>query len=97
MILSLSSVSVEIRTVAKSIRSLTGLRIKFVEAYCVDIDPKTKTIGCHSDAEQTVSRTDDVKIILSSLGHASGASSRVIKDSDVEMLSLSRVTSRFLI
>jgi NADH:ubiquinone reductase (non-electrogenic) len=78
---SVSVGTVETRTVIESIRSLVGPRVKYVEAYCVDVDPKTKTITCNSDGVNTVSRGDDVKTILAPSKRQGGASSRIIKDS----------------
>lgn len=78
---SVSVGTVETRTVIESIRSLVGPRVKYVEAHCVDIDPKAKTITCNSDGTSPVSRGDDVKTVVKPSNRESGASSRIIKDS----------------
>jgi NADH dehydrogenase FAD-containing subunit len=78
---SVSVGTVESRTVIESIRSLVGPKVKYVEAHCVNVDPKAKTITCNSDGTHTVSRGDDVKTIVTSSKRESGASSRIIKDS----------------
>jgi hypothetical protein len=96
---SVSVGTVETRTVIESIRSLVGPRIKYVEAHCVDIDPKTKTITCNSDGSNTVSRGDDVKTVLVPSTRNSGASSRKIKDSGQPMKkanSRNRFVSKFV-
>ena len=80
---SVSVGTVETRTVIESIRSLVGPRVKYVEADCVDIDPKSKTITCNSDGANPVSRGDDVKAIVKSSKREGGASSRIIKDSGI--------------
>lgn len=61
---SVSVGTVETRTVIESIRSLVGPRVKYIEAHCVDIDPKSKTITCNSDGASPVSRGDDIKAII---------------------------------
>jgi len=78
---SVSVGTVESRTVIESIRSLVGPKVKYVEAHCVNVDPKAKTITCNSDGTHTVSRGDDVKTIVTPSKRESGASSRIIKDS----------------
>lgn len=78
---SVSVGTVETRTVIESIRSLIGPRVKFVEAHCINVDPKEKVITCDTDEEQTVARGDDVKAILIPTKRKGGASSRIIKDS----------------
>ena len=78
---SVSVGTVETRTVIESIRSLVGPRVKYVEAHCVDIDPKAKTITCNGDGSNTVSRGEDVKTLLVPSKRDGGASSRTIKDS----------------
>jgi NADH dehydrogenase FAD-containing subunit len=78
---SVSVGTVETRTVIESIRSLVGPRVKYVEAHCVNVDPKLKIITCNNDEEQTVSRGDDIKTILAPSKRGDGASSRIIKDS----------------
>ncbi|CAF1330259.1 unnamed protein product [Adineta steineri] len=78
---SVSVGTVETRTVIESIRSLVGPRVKFVEATCINVDPKAKTITCNNNGEQNVSRGDDVKTIVAPPSRESGASSRIIKDS----------------
>jgi hypothetical protein len=78
---SVSVGTVETRTVIESIRSLIGPRIKYVEAHCVNVDPKAKVITCNTDETKTVSRGDDVKEIVASPRREGGASSRIIKDS----------------
>ncbi|UJR09090.1 hypothetical protein I4U23_013337 [Adineta vaga] len=78
---SVSVGTVETRTVIESIRSLVGPRVKYVEAHCVDIDPKTKTITCNSDGSNLVARGDDVKTVIKPSKREGGASSRIIKDS----------------
>ncbi|CAF1105552.1 unnamed protein product [Adineta ricciae] len=78
---SVSVGTVETRTVIESIRSLVGPRVKYVEADCVDIDPRSKTITCNSDGGNSVSRGDDVKAIVRPSKREAGASSRIIKDS----------------
>jgi hypothetical protein len=55
--------------------------VKYVEAHCVDVDPKTKTITCNSDGSNPVSRADDVKTVVAPSKRQGGASSRMIKDS----------------
>ena len=82
---SVSVGTVETRTVIESIRSLVGPRIKYVEAHCVDINPKMKTITCNSDGTTPVSRGDDIKAILTPTKRESGASSRIIKDSGTNL------------
>jgi NADH dehydrogenase FAD-containing subunit len=78
---SVSVGTVETRTVIESIRSLVGARVKYIEAHCIDVDPKTKTITCNSDGSNTVSRGDDIKTLLKPSKREGGASSRIIKDS----------------
>ena len=78
---SVSVGTVETRTVIESIRSLIGPRVKYVEAHCVDVDPKTKTIVCNGDGGQPVSRGDDIKALVVGSKRDRGASSRIIKDS----------------
>lgn len=78
---SVSVGTVETRTVIESIRSLIGPKVKYVEAHCVDVDPKAKTITCNSDGTSPVSRGDDIKTILAPAKRENGASSRSIKDS----------------
>ncbi|CAF1323619.1 unnamed protein product [Rotaria sordida] len=78
---SVSVGTVETRTVIEAIRTLIGPRIKYVEAHCVDIDPKLKIITCNTDEKGTVSRGDDIKTIVVQSKRESGASSRIIKDS----------------
>jgi NADH:ubiquinone reductase (non-electrogenic) len=78
---SVSVGTVETRTVIESIRSLVGPKVKYVEAHCVDVDPKTKTITCNSDGSNPVSRADDVKTVVAPSKRQGGASSRMIKDS----------------
>jgi hypothetical protein len=83
---SVSVGTVETRTVIEAIRSLIGPRIKYVEAPCVNVDPKAKVITCNIESEPTVSRGDDVKAILVPTKPESGASSRIIKDSGREFV-----------
>ena len=78
---SVSVGTVETRTVIESIRSLIGPRVKFVEAHCVDVDPKEKIITCKTDEDQAVARGDDVKTVVSQERFKGGSSSRFIKDS----------------
>jgi hypothetical protein len=78
---SVSVGTVETRTVIESIRSLVGPRVKYVEAHCVDVDPKAKTITCNSDGSNTVARGDNIKTIMLPSKREGGASSRMIKDS----------------
>ncbi|CAF1378276.1 unnamed protein product [Rotaria sordida] len=78
---SVSVGTVETRTVIEAIRTLIGPRIKYVEAHCVDIDPKLKIITCNTNEKGTVSRGDDIKTIVVQSKRESGASSRIIKDS----------------
>jgi hypothetical protein len=78
---SVSVGTVETRTVIESIRSLIGPKVKYVEAHCVDVDPKAKTITCNSDGSNTVARGNDIKTILEPSKRTGGASSRKIKDS----------------
>lgn len=78
---SVSVGTVETRTVIESIRSLIGPRVKYVEAHCVDINPKEKIITCNTDDEKPVSRGDDIKTLVIANKRESGASSRIIKDS----------------
>jgi NADH dehydrogenase FAD-containing subunit len=78
---SVSVGTVETRTVIESIRSLIGPRIKYVEAHCINVDPKLKLITCNSNEEPTVSRGDDIKTLLVPSKREDGASSRIIKDS----------------
>ena len=84
---SVSVGTVETRTVIESIRSLIGPRIKYIEADCVNVDPKLKIITCNSEEEQqqTVSRGDDIKAIYVSSKREGGASSRIIKDSGMNL------------
>jgi NADH:ubiquinone reductase (non-electrogenic) len=81
---SVSVGTVETRTVIESIRSLIGPRVKFVEAHCVNVDPKEKVITCDTDEAQTVSRGDDIKTIVVPTKPKGGSSSRIIKDSGKE-------------
>ncbi|CAF1357024.1 unnamed protein product [Rotaria sp. Silwood1] len=81
LLLSVSVGTVETRTVVSAIRSLIGPRIKYVEAHCINVDPKAKIISCNTDEEPPVSRGDYVKNILVPSKRERGASSRVIKDS----------------
>jgi hypothetical protein len=83
---SVSVGTVETRTVIESIRSLIGPRVKYIEAYCVNVDPTAKVITCNNNEERPVSRGDDVKTILVPTQRESGASSRIIKDSGKEFL-----------
>ncbi|CAF1240962.1 unnamed protein product [Rotaria sp. Silwood1] len=78
---SVSVGTVETRTVIESVRSLIGPRIKYIEAHCVNIDPKMKTITCNSQDSSPVSRGDDIKAIFVPSKREGGASSRIIKDS----------------
>ena len=78
---SVSVGTVETRTVIESIRTLIGPRIKYVEANCVNVDPKTKVITCSSNEEAPVSRGDDIKTIMVPNRREGGSSSRIIKDS----------------
>ncbi|CAF0888279.1 unnamed protein product [Adineta ricciae] len=78
---SVSVGTVETRTVIESVRSLIGPRVKYIEAHCVNIDPKAKVITCNTDGDSNVSRGDDVKAILPISKREGGASSRIIKDS----------------
>jgi hypothetical protein len=82
---SVSVGTVESRTVIESIRSLVGPRVKYVEAHCVNVDPKEKIITCNIDEGQTVARDNDVKAIAVPSKREGGASSRVIKDSGNEL------------
>jgi hypothetical protein len=81
---SISVGTIETRTVIESIRSLIGPRIKFVEAFCVNVDPKQKKIICNSNNEKPIPHSEDVK----SVRNDSGASSRVVKDSGTDFLFL---------
>jgi NADH:ubiquinone reductase (non-electrogenic) len=83
---SVSVGTVETRTVIESVRSLIGPRIKYIEAPCVNVDPKAKVITCNIEGEPTVARGDDVKTILVPTISGSGASSRIIKDSGREFV-----------
>jgi len=83
---SVSVGTVETRTVIEPIRSLIGPRIKFVEAHCVNVDPKEKVITCDTDEAQTVARGDDIKTILEPTKQKGGSSSRIIKDSGKEFV-----------
>ncbi|CAF3165364.1 unnamed protein product [Rotaria socialis] len=78
---SVSVGTVETRTVIESIRSLVGPKVKYVEAQCVNVNPKEKLITCNSDGTDVVSRGDDVKAIYVPSKREGGASSRIIKDS----------------
>jgi len=78
---SVSVGTVETRTVIESIRSLVGPKVKYVEAYCVDVDPKAKIIKCNSDGTNTLSQSNNIKTIPEPSKRAGGASSRMIKDS----------------
>lgn len=78
---SVSVGTVETRTVIESIRTLIGPRIKYVEAHCVNVDPRAKVITCSSDEEAPVSRGDDIKAIMVPNRRVGGSSSRIIKDS----------------
>ena len=78
---SVSVGTVETRTVIESIRSLIGPRVKYVEALCVDVDPKAKVITCSSNDESSAPRPDDIKTLLAPSQREDGASSRIIKDS----------------
>ncbi|CAF3144724.1 unnamed protein product [Rotaria sp. Silwood2] len=78
---SVSVGTVETRTVIEAIRSLVGPRIKYIEAHCVDVDPKMKIITCSSEDSSPVSRGDDIKGIFVQSKREGGASSRIIKDS----------------
>ena len=80
---SVSVGTVETRTVIESIRSLVGPRVKYVEAHCVDVDPKTKTITCNGDGAKSISQSagGDPKTALIPTRREGGASSRMIKDS----------------
>ncbi len=81
---SVSVGTVETRTVIESIRSLVGPRVKYIEAHCVDVDPKNKTITCNSDGSTILSRGDNVKTVTVPSKREGGASSRIIKDSSKE-------------
>lgn len=81
---SVSVGTVETRTVIEAIRSLIGPKIKYIEAQCINVDPKQKIITCNSDGTSTVSRGDDIKAIYVPSKRESGASSRIIKDSGKE-------------
>jgi NADH:ubiquinone reductase (non-electrogenic) len=83
---SVSVGTVETRTVIESIRSLIGPRVKFLEAHCVNVDPKEKVITCDTDEAQTVARGDDIKAIMVPTKPKGGSSSRIIKDSGKEFL-----------
>ena len=79
---SVSVGTVETRTVVESIRSLIGPRVKYVEANCINVDPKAKVITCNVNAEdKTVARGDDIKGLMVPTNREDGASSRIIKDS----------------
>jgi hypothetical protein len=78
---SVSVGTVETRTVIESIRSLIGPRIKYIEARCVNVDPKAKVITCNTDEEQ---RDNNVKTTLVPSKHEGCASSRSVKDSGKE-------------
>ena len=79
---SVSVGTVETRTVVESIRSLIGPRVKYVEANCINVDPKAKVITCNINPEdKTVPRVDDIKGVLVPTNREDGASSRIIKDS----------------
>lgn len=79
---SVSVGTVETRTVVESIRSLIGPRVKYVEANCISVDPKTKVITCNVNAEdKAVARADDIKGVMVPTNREDGASSRIIKDS----------------
>ncbi len=81
---SVSVGTVETRTVIESIRSLVGPKVKYIEAHCVDVDPKNKTITCNSDGSTIISRGDNVKPVTVPSKREGGASSRIIKDSSKE-------------
>ena len=81
---SVSVGTVETRTVIESIRSLVGARVKFVEAHCVDVDPKTKTITCNSDGSKPVPPGTDIKLLAPPSKRNNGASSRTIQDSSTK-------------
>jgi NADH dehydrogenase FAD-containing subunit len=81
---SVSVGTVESRTVIESIRSLVGPKVKYIEAHCVDVDPKAKTITCNSDGSNAVARGDNIKTIIPPSKREGGASSRMIKDSGQE-------------
>lgn len=49
---SVSVGTVETRTVIEGIRSLIGSRVKFVEAYCVNVDLKAKAIICNTSVKE---------------------------------------------
>jgi hypothetical protein len=85
---SVSVGTVETRTVIESIRSLIGPRIKYIEAPCINVDPKEKIITCNIDEEPTVARGDTIKAIPVPSKRESGASSRIIKDSGKEYVCL---------
>ena len=82
---SVSVGTIETRTVVESIRSLIGPRIKYIEAHCIHVDPKSKVITCSNNEAKPVSRGDDVKkIVQLPEDGGGGTSSRVIKDSGRE-------------
>ena len=87
---SVSVGTVETRTVIESIRSLIGPRVKFVEAHCINVDPKEKVITCDTDEAQTVARGDDIKTIVVPTKPKGGSSSRIIKDSGKELIFTSK-------
>lgn len=78
---SVSVGTVETRTVIESIRSLVGPKVKYIEAHCVDVDPKKKTITCNGDGTNLVSRGEEVKTLIVPSGRDPNSSSRKIKDS----------------
>jgi len=78
---SVSVGTVETRTVIESIRSLVGPRVKYVEAHCVDVDPKAKVITCNGDGAKSLSQGGDANPSSTAPRREGGASSRMIKDS----------------
>ena len=88
---SVSVGTVETRTVVESIRSLIGPRIKYVEANCINVDPKAKVITCNTNAEEKpVVPGDEAKALMVSNNRGDGASSRIIKDSGTNELTFNR-------
>lgn len=92
---SVSVGTVETRTVIESVRSLIGPRIKYIEAHCINVDPKAKIISCNTDGEQPVSRGDDIKGIFLSSKRIGGSSSRIIKDSGKKSICLENYFIQF--
>lgn len=78
--------TIEDRTVVEPLRPLLGNHIKFVEAECVDIDPKTRLITCKSSGTPSWNAKETTQYGVSQITRetgddALGSSSRKILDS----------------